>query len=99
MNPQPVRFLSAARRELSKAVARYDEQLPGLGDEFADAVEHTALLIATHPDAGTLHLLGTRRVQVRRFPYSLIYTARSEQIIILAVAHHRRRPEYWLRRV
>lgn len=52
-----------------------------------------------HPGAGTPHLLGTRRVPVRRFPYSLVYTTRSEQIIILAVAHHRRRPEYGLRRV
>lgn len=94
-----VRFHGAARRELRKAVDRYDEQVPGLGDEFAAEIEHAASLIAAHPESGSPHQLGTRRVQVRRFPYALVYTIRNEQLVILAVAHHRRRPEYWLRRL
>ncbi|HEX2191461.1 MAG TPA: type II toxin-antitoxin system RelE/ParE family toxin [Longimicrobiaceae bacterium] len=94
MNLQSVRFHGAARRELRKAVDRYDEQVPGLGDEFAAEIE----LIAAHAESGTPHLAGTRRLQVRRFPYAPIYTARNEQLVVLAVAHHRRRPEYWLRR-
>lgn len=78
---------------------RYDEQVPGLGDEFAVEVEQSARQIAVHPESGSPHLLGTRRVHVERFPYSLVYTERNEQLIILAVAHHRRRPEYWIRRI
>jgi len=84
---------------LRKAVDRYDEQVSGLGDEFAAEVEHSAQLIATHPESGSPHRLGTCRVQVRRFPYSVVYVERSEEVVVLAVAHHRRRPEYWLRRV
>lgn len=99
MNLRTVRFHTAARRELRKAVDRYDEQVPTLGDEFAAAVEHSVRLLAVHPESGTPHRLGTRRLQVRRFPYGLVYTERDEQIIVIAVAHHRRRPEYWLRRV
>ncbi|MBI3775205.1 MAG: hypothetical protein HY273_06575 [Gammaproteobacteria bacterium] len=38
---------------------------------------------------------GKRRYVMQRFPYSLIYTVSSEEIRILAVAHHSRRPGYW----
>ena len=99
MTQRPVRFHGAARRELRKAVDRYDEQVSGLGDEFAAEVEHSVQLIATHSESGSPHRLGTRRVQVRRFPYRVVYAERNEEIVVLAVAHHRRTPEYWLRRV
>jgi toxin ParE1/3/4 len=32
-------------------------------------------------------------------PYSIVYVADDDAIVILAVAHHKRRPGYWLRRV
>jgi hypothetical protein len=32
---------------------------------------------------------------MRRFPYSLIYTVIGDEVRILAVAHHSRRPGYW----
>lgn len=92
-------FHGAARRELRKAVDRYDDQVSGLGDEFAAEVEHSVQLIATRPQSGSPHRLGTRRLQVRRFPYGVVYAERNEEIVVLAIAHHRRRPEYWLRRV
>lgn len=94
-----IRFHGAARRELRKAADRYDERLPGLGDEFAAAIEHSVNLIATHPQLGSPYMLSTRRVQIRRFPYSLVYAEREDSLIVIAVAHHRRRPDYWLRRI
>ncbi len=99
MIPRKIRFHGAARRELRKAVDRYDERLPGLGEEFAAAIEHSVGLIASHPGLGTPHMRRTRRVQIRRFPYSLVYAERDEFLIVIAVAHHRRRPDYWLRRI
>ncbi|MBI3461482.1 MAG: type II toxin-antitoxin system RelE/ParE family toxin [Planctomycetes bacterium] len=33
-----------------------------------------------------------------RFPYRIIYEVRSDEIVILAIAHNRRRPGYWSRR-
>ena len=99
MNLHPVQFHSGARRELRKATERYDEQLPGLGDELVSAVEDSIRLIAANPGIRSPHAFGTRRAQLRRFPYSLIYTQRVRQVIIVAVAHHRHRPDYWLRRL
>jgi plasmid stabilization system protein ParE len=39
------------------------------------------------------------RYQVKRWPYSIAYMVRREQIVIVAIAHHRRPPDYWLDRV
>ncbi|MFB3820344.1 MAG: type II toxin-antitoxin system RelE/ParE family toxin, partial [Candidatus Methylomirabilales bacterium] len=36
-----------------------------------------------------------RRVVVARFPYSIVYREDAESIVIVAVAHQRRRPGYW----
>jgi hypothetical protein len=33
-----------------------------------------------------------------RFPYSIIYYVRGDELRVIALAHHRRRPEYWVRR-
>lgn len=80
-------------------VEHYDEQVSGLRDEFAAEAEHSVHLIATHPPSGSPNHLGTRRVPLRRFPYDLVYTEREEHLVVLAFAHHRRRPNYWLWRL
>ena len=35
---------------------------------------------------------------VRKFPYSIIYRVFKHDVLVIAVAHGRRRPFYWLRR-
>lgn len=99
MSLRPIRFHGAARTELSQAVDHYDEQVSGLGDAFAAEVEHSIRQIATYPNIGTPHLLGTRRVLLEGFPFSIIYEAQEQQIVIVAIAHQRRMPGYWLRRL
>ena len=62
------------------------------------AFERSVDLMLRHPQLGALWRHGKRRLIIQRFPYSIIYTVRGEQIHILAVAHHSRRPGYWRRR-
>jgi toxin ParE1/3/4 len=42
---------------------------------------------------------GTRRHLGRRFPYALIYVERLTHLSVLAVAHYKRRPDYWRERL
>lgn len=99
MSERKVRFLGAARAELRRAVDHYDAQVVGLGDEFTDEVERCLREVATHPEIGSVYLSGTRRILTRRFPFDLVYRVQPEEVVIVAVAHQRRRPGYWLRRL
>jgi plasmid stabilization system protein ParE len=57
-------------------------------------------LIEARPEMGTPFSSDTltRRVLVPRFPYQVVYRLMSTEIVIVAVAHLKRRPGYWRRR-
>jgi plasmid stabilization system protein ParE len=95
-----VRFSAEAAAELDDAAAWYDEQRPGLGTAFIDAVATAAASLANWPRsgapvAGLAADLEVRRAPVGRFPYHLAYLVTDDHIRVLAVAHDRRRPGYW----
>jgi plasmid stabilization system protein ParE len=94
------RFHPAARQELDSAVERYDQELPGLGLDFLDAVEHSIHSIVERPAAwqcaDTL-VAGQeiRRFVMARFPFSIVYYVADDVVRIVAVAHGRKKPGYW----
>jgi plasmid stabilization system protein ParE len=95
-----LRVSAAAEEELRAAVAWYDEQRPGLGEEFLVEVGRVLTLILQHPAIGSpvprvRAERGTRRVPLRRFPYFVIYRERDNELHVIAFAHARRRPGYW----
>jgi toxin ParE1/3/4 len=96
---KPVPFLPAAREEFLAAAHHYDTAAPGLGHDFIAAVERAVARIAAFPEHGSPHLMGTRRVVLRRFPFSVVYLLEPEAVLVVAVAHHSRRPGYWRDRV
>lgn len=69
-----------------------------LGIAFVAEFERAANFVLTNPLLGTLFRGTRRRYNLRRFPYSIIYQCTAEELRILAVAHHRRRPGYWTQR-
>ena len=80
----------------------YEERQRGLGDAFFIEVERAAAVIESAPARwptwpGTPDELGIRRFLLSRFPYALAY-ASGPRPVILAIAHLRRRPLYWLAR-
>jgi toxin ParE1/3/4 len=92
---KPAEFHPQAEAELVEAVAFYDAEAANLGTEFAIAVEVAVDFVRANPDAGTPLRSELRRWLVRRFPYAIIYREEPERVYILAIAHHRRKPEYW----
>lgn len=92
-----------ASAELDAAVAWYERHRTGLGGEFLAAIDDALDFIARCPRAATLASgvpadLGVRRAPVRRFPYHVVYLEAAGTIRILAFAHDRRLPGYWLSR-
>ena len=94
-----VRFLEIAEIELDQAVRWYAAQAPGLGDAFLIEVLSAADRIVRFPKAWHSLGEGIRRCRLSRFPYGLIYTIDNDDILVLAVAHLHRRPDYWRHRL
>lgn len=89
------RFLSPAQWELTTAIRYYDQQRVGLGWNFYLEVQAAVQRMQQFPEAYPALGEGFRRCLVKRFPYSVMYTLRDNSILIVAVAHQRREPDYW----
>jgi toxin ParE1/3/4 len=69
-----------------------------LGLAFVAEFERTVNFVLDNPMLGAVFRGTRRRYILRRFPYSIIYQITADELRILAVAHHRRRPGYWAQR-
>jgi len=88
--------LDAAQAELEEAQAYYQQHAtPGIAVAFVADYEIGARRLLQFPQAGTSVSPRLRALPMRHFPYSIIYQAAAGTITIWAVAHQRRRPEYW----
>jgi len=94
-----VRFHRLAAREFREAQKWYESRRTGLSGDFVTEVDRALERITSHPDRWPIYRNRFRRVRLRRFPSSIFYSLeRADLILVLAVAHVRRRPDYWLRR-
>jgi plasmid stabilization system protein ParE len=85
-----------ADRELTEAAVYYArEGGRELGLAFVAEFERTVSLLCQHPTMGAEWRKSRRRFPLRRFPYSVIYYLHDEDLRVIAIAHHRRRPGYW----
>ena len=90
-----IRFVAEAEQDLEEAIAYYNVRRPGLGDEFAVAVAAGVERISEAPRSWQPLGPRTRRYRLVRFPYGLVYHVLDADILIVAVAHHSRSPDYW----
>ena len=92
-------FHPAAEAEFLEAVGYYESRIPGLGKTLVDEFDQLMSLLSDNPGAWQIQLPpDIRRVPLRRFPLSVIYRTQSDSVQILAIAHERRRPNYWVKR-
>ncbi len=99
-----VRLSPEAVTELAEAAQWYAARRPGLEVEFLTEVERVLPLIGTSPASFPRLLdlpadLVVRRALLPRFPYAIVFMDLGTEIRVLAVAHAKRRPGYWLNRV
>ena len=88
--------LDSAQTELEEAQAYYlHYATPGIASAFVADYEYGARRLLQFPQVGTAVSNSLRALPMRRFPYSIIYHATAETITIRAIAHQRRRPDYW----
>lgn len=89
------RFLPPAEEELIEALLFYEAASPGLGADFLDEVQRVIDMLREKPKLGRSVSRNLRRAVFPRFPFSIIYAEESDFILVVAVAHQKRRPGYW----
>ncbi len=99
-----LRILAAAAEEAVEAAAWYEKERSGLGIDFQNAIE--AALDVLEQDivpltsmSGVSGARGVKRLMLRRFPYAVIVHENDTVIMVIAFAHHSRKPGYWRDRV
>ena len=90
--------------EFDAAVHWYEAQEPGIGLTLIDRAQQARHDISVWPNAAPPFATtddGTviRSKAIRGYPYRIVYTMEADAIVILAYAHERREPGYWLHRL
>lgn len=93
-----IEFLEAAQTELDQAFEWYESQQKDLGVQFLNELDAAVRRIITYPESYVLIGKELRRCLVKRFPYGILYGIDADKIIVVAVAHLHRKPDYWLDR-
>lgn len=92
-------FNPLAEQELIDAADYYETQRRGLGLEVLEEVEQSINFLVGYPEAGARIRDSVRRLVIPKFPYAILYRIlETGQLRILAIAHHKRRPQYWVER-
>jgi plasmid stabilization system protein ParE len=100
---KPLHITGPAETEIREAVAWYRERDPRVAEKFAAEVRQTLQLIEAFPQIGgrvpAVPDGSVRRLPVHAFPYSIVFVALADIIEVVAVAHNRRRPDYFITRI
>ena len=82
--------------ELSEGAIFYTREANAeVGLAFILEYERALALLCGNPHFGAPWRHGRRRFPLRKFPYSIVYYVHGEELRVIALAHHRRRPSYW----
>lgn len=99
-----VRYHPEALAELRADVAWYEDRGVGLGDRFEASVDYVVDAIHEWPESGEVwpgwaSIPAVRSRRVAGFPYRLVYFVNDSELVVVALAHEKRRPGYWRERV
>ena len=95
-----VEFHELADLDLFEAWTWYEDQQDGLGDRFLRAINTTLRRAARWPNSGEPALrddndgIIERKVPADGFPYSVRYRIIGERLVVMAVLHQHRHPNF-----
>ena len=85
-------YTTEALDERDRAFRWYEDRQPGLGRSFLDRLEQLIDHIVAFPEAFRVRVHGRRHAPMRTFPYTIVYTAEPDAVVIVAVFHASRDP-------
>ena len=96
---KPVEYHPESKAESRKAIDWYWTRSQVAAVDFRDELKSALSRMRKAPNACSPYLHGTRRVLLDRFPYYVVFRERLHAIQVIAIAHAKRRPGYWARRL
>ena len=93
------RFLSAAHEEVAEAIEHYNKVASDAAAAFLSDLDRAIDLLRVFPRSGVTVEYGFRSFPLHQFPFTVIYAIDDNDIIIVAVAHQSRQPQYWINRL
>lgn len=88
-----------AQKELEDSIFFYELEHRGLGRRFKDEVRSTIDRIIKFHKAWSVERGEIRKCFVHKFPYKVLYSIQKDIIVVLAIAHQHRKPDYWIDRM
>ena len=89
------RFANAADAEFSEALLWYAERNPTAAERFEAEIGRIVTLIGRSPELFPRCDRRHRQAMLQGFPYRVVFRDDEAVAVVVAVAHHRRRPNYW----
>jgi hypothetical protein len=93
-------FHPAAEAEHLESVAYFESKKAGLGASYLAEFERVMGIVCETPHRYPVEMdPDVRRIRMKKFPFAILFRDASGTVQVLAVAHNRRRPQYWLSRL
>jgi plasmid stabilization system protein ParE len=93
-----VRFHPDAEAEMIEAAAYYESQQPELGRRFLMSVQDAVNRMVLNSQLYAVVELDVRRCLTKTFPFGVLFRERPDEVVIMAVMHQHRDPDYWKNR-
>ena len=93
-----VKFHPAAEAEMIDAAVYYETQQSDLGRRFLASAQEAVNRIVLNPRLYAVVDLDVRRCLTKTFPFGVLFRDMPGKIVIMAVMHLHRDPDYWKNR-
>jgi toxin ParE1/3/4 len=90
-----VEFHPEAQAEAENAQIWYEERSLIAAASFLRELSDAVRRAAENPDRYPTFVAGIHRVVLDRFPFTVFYRVKADTLLVVAVAHQKRRPGYW----
>ncbi len=87
--------------DVEQAMDWYENKQKGLGKKYLNSFTNSIKLLIKNPFAFAVIFMEIRKVNTKRFPYSLFYQIDEKQnvVVVFAVIHSSRSDEAWKERI
>jgi plasmid stabilization system protein ParE len=82
-------------QDAGEAAAWYAERSVRAAVRFLDELDRLIEIIVVSPDRFQIFDGEIRRAVFHRFPFYIVFRADDLDVVVLAVAHGKRRPRFW----